>query len=462
MTASPLLTTAFAGEIGVARADITPPPGINARNWGASRHDLAAGVHRPLTATALALAVAAGSPPLVLLAADLGWWKSREDEWFVRGAVLDACGLAPAQLLLSLSHTHAGPNLYREDHDKPGGDRIAPYLDWLRARLIEIARAALAARQPARLSWRYGRCDLAQNRDLPRPAESRHIVGWNPAAAADDTLLVGRVESIHTGQTLATVVNYACHPTTLAWENRLLSPDFPGAMREVVEHATTAPCLFLQGASGDLGTAAQHGSDPAVADRLGRRLGHAVLGVCEAWPDPLLVLDQVVESGAPLGIAHAHPPPESGAMRASLTPVVLGLKSLDSLATIEAALLHSQDRALRERLWRKRAVRRIVGDGSSAAMPLWVWRWGEAAIVAQPNEAYSPLQIELRRRFAPRPIVVLNVTNGYAGYLPPRDHYSRDQYSVWQTPFAAGGLEQLIAAADHGIRTIFAGDTATR
>ena len=49
------------------------------------------------------------------------------------------------------------------------------------------------------------------------------------------------------------MVNYACHPTTLAWENTLISPDFPGAMREVVERATAAPCVFLQGASGDLG-----------------------------------------------------------------------------------------------------------------------------------------------------------------------------------------------------------------
>ena len=31
----------FSGIIGVSRRDITPPPGINARNWGAAAFDVA-------------------------------------------------------------------------------------------------------------------------------------------------------------------------------------------------------------------------------------------------------------------------------------------------------------------------------------------------------------------------------------------------------------------------------------
>lgn len=439
----PLLTATFVGEIGIARVDITPPLAINARNWGAAAHDVADGVHRPLTATVLALNSPTDPHPLVLIATDLGWWKSRDDEMFVRSALLDTLGLDPARVLLSLSHTHAGPNLYREDRAKPGGENIGPYLVTLRERLVAATRDAIANRVPARLSWRCGRCDLAQNRDLPHPTEPRFIVGWNPNEPADDTLLVGRIEHAHTGQPLATLVNYACHPTTLAWQNRLLSPDFPGAMRELVETATGAPCLFLQGASGDLGTAAQHGHDPAIVDRLGRRLGHAVLGVLEGWPEALHAVDQIVESGAPLGVAHPITPSETSTLVALHETVSLPLKPADSIAEIDAALASCNDRALRERLWRKRAIRRIVGDGSESAMPLWIWRIGEALLFAQPNEAYSHFQQALRRQFAPRPVVVLNVTNGYAGYLPPHSHYTRDQYSVWQTPFAAGALEQL-------------------
>src|SRR6185437_3271378 len=79
------------------------------------------------------------------------------------------------------------------------------------------------------------------------------------------------------GRPLATLVNYACHPTTLAWENTLLSPDYVGAMRETVERDLGVPAVFAQGASGDLGP--RHGfvGDTAIADQNGRQLGYAAL-----------------------------------------------------------------------------------------------------------------------------------------------------------------------------------------
>ncbi len=76
--------SSFAGSIGVAREDITPPAGIYARNWGASQHDLAEGVHRPLLLTVLTFQQQPDDSPLVLVGMDGGWWKTHEDEWRVR------------------------------------------------------------------------------------------------------------------------------------------------------------------------------------------------------------------------------------------------------------------------------------------------------------------------------------------------------------------------------------------
>src|SRR5215471_2442692 len=87
----------FHGLIGTAREDITPPVGIYARNWGAAEHEVAEGIHRPLTATVLTLRRDVNEPPLVLVALDLGWWRAREDEWRLRGGLLNALGLDPAR-----------------------------------------------------------------------------------------------------------------------------------------------------------------------------------------------------------------------------------------------------------------------------------------------------------------------------------------------------------------------------
>ena len=207
----------FRGRMGVARREITPPPGIYSRSWGPSRHPTSLGVHRPLTATALAIRPEAGEP-LLLLALDLGWWQRARDEAHVRRAVLERLALAPARVLVSLSHTHSGPSICGDDVDQPGGELVLPYLDAVADAAVDAADEALAGSVGATLEWAVGRSAVAANRDLP--ADGRRLVGFNPAAAADDTVLVGRATS-DDGAPLAVVVNYACHPTTLAWQNRL-------------------------------------------------------------------------------------------------------------------------------------------------------------------------------------------------------------------------------------------------
>jgi len=446
--AAPL--AAFSGLMGVSRRDITPPPGINARNWGAATFDVAQGIHRPLLASVLTLQVAADQPPLVLVALDLGWWRDRDDEAIVRRGILNALGLAEERLIMALSHTHAGPCTSLLNADRPGGQLIRPYLEALRDTCVQAIDEALAQATHAQLIWGLGHCALASNRDLPDPDQSRFLTGYNPDAVADDTLLVGRIAA-GDGRILATLVNYACHPTTLAWENMLISPDYVGAMREVIEtHTDGALCLFLQGASGELAPREQYTGDVAVADRHGRTLGWACLAALEAMPSPgmRLCFHAVVESGAPLAVWREAPWRASNDLAAVQSTVALPLKpDLQSLAEIEAQLARTDDPVMQERLRRRWGVRRIVGDGDAWPMPIYAWRIGDALLVAQPNEAYSWLQQELRGRFAPKMLAVLNLSNGSCGYLAPAALYAEDIYAVWQSPFAMGGLEALVERA---------------
>jgi len=454
--AAPVAPPEFAGLLGVAREDITPPVGIYARNWGAAKHDVAAGVHRPLTATALTMRSAAGGSPLVLVAIDLGWWKAVEDERVVRSAVLEAFKLDRAQVMINCSHTHAGPATSREDRNQPGGELIAPYFDKLRDAVVRAARRAFESEAPGILTWATGRCDLARNRDLPDPSRDRWVTGMNPAVPADDAVLVGRVADA-AGKTRAVLVNYACHPTTLAWENTLLSPDYPGAMRELVEKQTPgALCLYLHGASGDVGPRQQYTGDPETADRNGRQLGYAALSTLEGMlpSGTRMEFTGVVESGAPLAIWRPKARTPSGELRALQVDVELPLKDLPSAAELEAALQACQDRVQSERLRRKLRVRRTVGEGKTATMPLWVWRVGDGYFVGQPNEAYTLLQTELRRAFPGSAITVMNLVNGGAGYLAPASLQGEDLYQVWQSPFAGGCLERVIAAAAEGLSTL--------
>jgi hypothetical protein len=438
----------FAGRLGVAREDITPPVGIYARSWGAAKHDVAEGIHRPLTATAVTIQDAAGGAPLVLVAVDLGWWKSDEERQ-IRGPVLEALKLDPARVMINMSHTHAGPATSRADGDKPGGELIGPYLDKVRDAVVRAVRRALESAAPGTLTWTVGRCDLAVNRDLPDPSRDRWVTGFNPSAAADDTVLVGRVADA-SGKVRAVLVNYACHPTTLAWENKLISPDYPGAMRELIEkQAPGALGLYLHGPSGEVSPREQYTGDVETADRNGRRLGYSTLSALEGMLPPRTSLEYagVVESGAPLATWKRAARTPSGVLDARLIEIELPLKEMPSAAELEAALQASSDRVQSERLRRKLRVRRLVGEGRTAKVPLWVWRVGDGFIVGQPNEAYTLLQTELRRAFPDNAVTVLNLVNGSIGYLARAELHGEDLYQVWQSPFDRGSLERVIAGA---------------
>ncbi|RQP18654.1 MAG: hypothetical protein EAS52_04840, partial [Parapedobacter sp.] len=58
----------------------------------------------------------------------------------------------------------------------------------------------------------------------------------------------------------------------------------------------------------------------------------------------------------------------------------------------------------------------------------------------------------VRAAFPGRAIAVVNIANGYVGYLPPAAAYDRDQYAVWQTPYQRGALEQLITGTIWAIK----------
>ena len=107
-------------------------------------------------------------------------------------------------------------------------------------------------------------------------------------------------------------------------------------------------------------------------------------------------------------------------------------------------LANCDDRVARERLERAYQRRLSLGEADRLAMPVWGWRVGEAVIVATPAEAYSLLQVELRQRFPGRPIAVINMVNGHAGYLPSADVFPSRTYQVETSLFASGCLAETL------------------
>ena len=452
----------------LAWADITPPANIYHRMWGAARHDRATGVHRPLRATVALFAPLEGAGRQFILALDHCVMGKVEHEQLV-AQVAEGAGVPAEAVLVVFSHTHAAGLMGLDRVSQPGGDLIPGYLKQMGEVAAELVKKCVAAQQPATLAYGRGQCTLAAHRDAWDGQRKHYVTGYNPGVPADDTVIVMRATGAD-GKTLATMVNYACHPTTLAWENTLISPDYVGAMREVIEAETSAPCLFLQGASGELGPREGFIGDTSVADRNGRELGFAALAALTALSpaDTKFVYAGPVVSGATLGdwehqmltdaqkarnakwsLQRWQEPLKYRPENPTLEDTT---KARDDLQAQEAAARAAGDetkaadlRALVER--KNRAIHRIkqLPPGENYPLAVALWRIGGAVWLGVQGESYSLLQTELRKRFPDQVLVVASIASNWgASYLPPKDVYGTGMYQDTIAVVAAGGLEQLI------------------
>jgi neutral ceramidase len=237
-------------EAGAAACDITPPAGYPMWGYASRRDQPCEGVLDPLRARALVLKRGAGKVALVSL--DLGRAPTRESMARIRAALKAD---AVAELFLVASHTHHGPVIELDNWP-----REKPYVRDLESKLVGLIRQADAARVPARYTLASAESALNRNRQSKRAD-----------APVDRELLVMRVEDL-TGKPLAVAVNFAAHPTMLPDKLMKFSADYPGAMAKAVEASSGVPCLFLQGAAGDLSP-----NGPRDHEAFGRRLGEDVL-----------------------------------------------------------------------------------------------------------------------------------------------------------------------------------------
>lgn len=440
---------------GVAQRDITPPVGIQSNPWGKSESARSTGVHHPLMANAMLLKGLGGvGREQFLVTLDIGWIGCYEcDVTNFRTRVVNELGIDRDDLLVNLSQTHKGPPFCIHEAIREGAELVPAFIENAITSVIAICQEARTRVAEVDITWAYGKCDLANVRDLP--IGETDFVGYNPNLVADDTLTIGRVTTLD-GKAVATLVNYGCHPTTLGWDCDLISPDFVGEARKIVEEKTGAPFFYLQGACGNLGPREQYVGDPAVADRNGEILGYATLATLAKMFPPAseFRLTELVRSGADLAkwtLAAARP---STIVKRERLTVRMKHKELLTEEQMRANWHDVNPRIVDTRVQKQLGIRLNYVDNDHVNHPVWLWQIGDAIMVAHCGEAYFEMQQELRRRHPERVIMFMDMTNGpgYV-YIPTRSAYARNAYQSWQTILAPGSFEEMVEFLDKSIST---------
>ncbi|HTA30979.1 MAG TPA: neutral/alkaline non-lysosomal ceramidase N-terminal domain-containing protein, partial [Candidatus Cybelea sp.] len=283
---------------GTARRCINPPPNIAHGGWGAQKHEQAEGIDMDLWVTALSLSD--GDSTALLLDIDIQILTNQVAD-NIRSAVSKAIGVPVENIRASATHTHSGPVPYKSWIEK-GYELVGPWFEKVYFWCAEAAAEALANRQPVIVRSARGECFINVNRRSATPSGERFL-GKNKSGPSDHEVLVVKLDSLN-GAPVATLVNYACHPTVMGPPNRLITPDYPGAMKRVVESAVGGHCLFLQGSAGDQGPVQGFQGDPKIYRQLGAVLGHEVAKIAlglNSIPSSE-TFREIIPSGAPLGM----------------------------------------------------------------------------------------------------------------------------------------------------------------
>lgn len=205
----------------------------------------------------------------------------------LRRAVGATLGVGPEQVMTSCTHTHSGPAAtaaVRRLWPMPAG-----YLDRLIDGCVTATRAALAACEPARLSYARG----------PLPVElsmNRRGLPYDPSYAVLD---VRRAD----GTRIGSIAGVGIHPVALGITCREVSGDWISSYRRRAEIDTGAPAVLLQGALGDVNPGRDPHTDPnpggnwETAQTLGTEVADCVgslLEATESLPDNAQLLPRRV------------------------------------------------------------------------------------------------------------------------------------------------------------------------
>lgn len=214
-------------EVGFSTVDITPDHmGFPLYGYGGSER-LSSGVHDAITSRTMVLK--SGQQAWSLTVVDLiGIDAEKVNK--VRQLVADKnLGLDANAIMISAIHTHSAPGIQEPDNwDRPFEQIIAEGI-------IEAWKKLEPAKVGVSAGFLYGY--QVNRRWMERPV--------------DPSVNVIRFDDLK-GKPIGIGVNFGLHPVVMGYDSMLISADYVGVARRFVEDKFDCPCLFANGAAGDV------------------------------------------------------------------------------------------------------------------------------------------------------------------------------------------------------------------
>jgi len=438
---------------GAARSVVNPPLGTRQTGFRLFGNPVQA-IESDLTATALVLSDGAAKVVVIaidlsIVGIDLSLRRLRPaDE--MRRRVADALGIPVAHVLLNTSHAHSGVALPDYMPDTP--EQLAlkeRFRQTLIAGLVDAATAADECLRPARLGCGWGESGIGVYRRETRGG--RDVLGEVPDHPIDPSVGVIRVDDLD-GDPIAVAFRYSCHPVTMGPRSAVVSSDFPGTARRVVEASVGGLAIFLQGGGGNVSPRAGMGYEDdcrELKERVGLELGGEVVKIAAGIRTATRAGERRPLGNVP-NILFTPWEPVEGPMPVTIAAQeqVVELDYVDLPSPEEAeAILAGRRRVLREQReggtqewelrvaekevdWAELLVEAASHEHPTCELLLQAIRIGDVVIAGMDAELFFESGLEIRARSPFRQTFALGYTNGTIGYLPRAADYPRGGWRI--------------------------------
>jgi hypothetical protein len=382
-------------------ADITPPAGASIPGGFAPRP--AEGIRDPLRVRAGA--ILSDDSALALVGVDA---VSLKTEDLVRAREM-AAHLSPipvGNIIIAASHTHTGGPA----NDVLGSASDEHYREQIVRQIASAATEAARTAVPAEVGWAAGRVEaLAWNRRWlmadgsqnthADPSEENVIERAGPG---DPEVLLLAARAADDGRTLGFVGNFTCHVTIMGGTR--FSADYPGAWSDMMQAATGAPLVFLNGAMGDVTQVNRELDRPQSGiegvQRFARKLGGESL---KLLAEMQFIDDaQIAVTGEALELDFRRPTDEQLA------------RDRETVAEAAADDYSREAVFARERL----ALAEYIEAIGQEPCPLICARVGELAVASGPGQMFCEFGLGCKARSPFEHTIYASLANGNAGYVP--------------------------------------------
>jgi hypothetical protein len=431
---------------GAATSNITPALGVvldgTIMQIGPAKH-----VHDELHARCLVLDD--GTTRVAFVICDTTM-ISRELVERARQLISQTSGIPPGHILISATHTHSSPRLI----DLGLGEANRRYEDFWVERLADGVRRAVNNLAPARVGWGSvqkpehvfnRRWLLKPDHSLVNPFGEKTDRAWmyapkevalEPAGPVDPEVAFLAVQH-DDGRPLAVLANYALHYVG-GIPGGTISADYFGAFSRRLEEllgATQDPpfvAMMSNGTCGDVSnvragdTGAPRSAQPAYGKM--RFVGHDVAEAVAAAFKSVQYQDRTALTAVESEISLAIRRPDPARLEWAKKTAVPGPAS---------------NKLTRPQIYAREALH-LAKLPAQEPVRLQAIRIGDIGIGAIPCEVFAETGLAIKKQSAARHTFVIELANGFHGYLPTPRQHELGGYETW--PARSSHLE--VAASE--------------